>query len=56
MASQEVLKQAGEELERQGISVREHAGLRTVQKVYVVDLASVGSQSEGPAAAPMSSP
>ncbi|HUP21455.1 MAG TPA: hypothetical protein VNB06_00775 [Thermoanaerobaculia bacterium] len=56
MASQEVVKQAGEELERQGISVREHAGLRTVQKVYVVDLASVGSQSEGPAAAPMSSP
>jgi hypothetical protein len=56
MASQEVVKQAGEELERQGISVREHAGLRTVQKVYVIDLASVDSQSAGPAAAPSSSP
>jgi hypothetical protein len=51
LASQAVVQRAGEDLARRGIGFREHAGLRTAQKVFAIDLATVGADADQPGAA-----
>ena len=47
LASQEVVRRSESELSERGIQLREHAGLRTAQKVFAVDLASVEVTPDG---------
>jgi class 3 adenylate cyclase len=47
LASQEVQRRAESELAERGIKLREHAGLRTTQKVFAIDLASVEASPDG---------
>jgi hypothetical protein len=49
LATQDVVKKGGGELAELGIAVREHAGLRTTQRLFAVDLGSVGNGAPGSA-------
>jgi class 3 adenylate cyclase len=47
LASQEVHRRSESELSERGIQLREHAGFRTAQKVFAIDLASVEVSPDG---------